>query len=282
MTKKVLALLLACCTVFSLVFCSCSGGEKKFKILEEDFGAELYGIGFRNGDIALGNEVQKHLDDMIADGKMAEISKKWFGADIVLKDADYVEEHEASADDESLQKIKDKGYFIVGLDDSFPPMGYRDENNEIVGFDIDLAKEVAKRMGVEVRFQPIDWNSKELELDGGKIDMIWNGMTITDERVAAMYFAKPYLANTQVVIVPVDSPIQTKADLAGKKISIQEGSSAVDAVTADDIYEQIGELVYFGNNQEAYSDLKIGRVDAFVVDRVAGSYILKTDGTLAE
>ncbi|MBE6886662.1 MAG: amino acid ABC transporter substrate-binding protein [Oscillospiraceae bacterium] len=213
---------------------------------------------------------------------MAEISKKWFGADIVLKDADYVEEHEASADDESLQKIKDKGYFIVGLDDSFPPMGYRDENNEIVGFDIDLAKEVAKRMGVEVRFQPIDWNSKELELDGGKIDMIWNGMTITDERVAAMYFAKPYLANTQVVIVPVDSPIQTKADLAGKKISIQEGSSAVDAVTADDIYEQIGELVYFGNNQEAYSDLKIGRVDAFVVDRVAGSYILKTDGTLAE
>ena len=84
--------------------------------------------------------------------------------------------------DTSLDDVKKAGKFIVGLDDSFPPMGFRDEAGNIVGFDIDLAKEVAKRLDVEVEFKPIDWNSKELELKNKKIDMIWNGLTITEER----------------------------------------------------------------------------------------------------
>ena len=89
---------------------------------------------------------------------------------------------------------------IVGLDDSFPPMGFRDDKNEIVGFDVDMAKEAGKRMGYkEVKLQPIDWDSKELELQGGNIDVIWNGLTITDERKENMLFSKPYLANSQDV-----------------------------------------------------------------------------------
>ena len=84
---------------------------------------------------------------------------------------------------------------VIGLDDQFPPMGFRDENNEIVGFDIDLAKAAAEKMGVEVEFQPIDWDSKELELSSDKIQLIWNGFSITDERLEAMEFTKPYLNN---------------------------------------------------------------------------------------
>ena len=95
--------------------------------------------------------------------------------------------------DQSLKKVLDKGKFVLGLDDSFPPMGYRNEKNEIVGFDVDLAKEVTKRLGVELVLQPIDWNAKEQELNTGKIDCIWNGFTITEERKKNLNFSDPYL-----------------------------------------------------------------------------------------
>mgnify|MGYP003332953281 CR=1 FL=1 len=85
----------------------------------------------------------------------------------------------------AVEALKARGTFVLGLDDSFPPLGYRDDNNEIVGYDIDLAKEVAKRLGVEFKAQPIDWDAKEMELETGKIDCIWNGFTITEERIVS-------------------------------------------------------------------------------------------------
>ena len=122
-----------------------------------------------------------------------------------------------SAGDDSLSFIQDKGTFVLGLDDSFPPMGFRDSDGEIAGFDIDLAAEVCKRMGVELVLQPIDWDSKILDLNSGDIDVIWNGLTITDERKEKISFSKPYLANRQIVIVKAGSGINRKADLAGRK-----------------------------------------------------------------
>jgi ABC-type amino acid transport substrate-binding protein len=251
--------------------------QKNFVVLEDYFAEEEYGIGFRNTDIALGLEVQKHLDEMYEDGTLIEISKKWFGKDTYLKDSDFIEESQAPEGDDSLDKILDKGKLIVGLDDSFPPMGFRDDKNNIVGYDIDLAKEVAKRMDVELVLQPIDWDSKELELQSGKIDCIWNGMTITEERVEAMYFVKPYIANRQIVIVGENSDIKTKADLNGKKIGLQKGSSALNAVKADDVYSKIGEIIEYQNNVDAFNDLKVGRIDALVVDEVAGIYMIEKD-----
>ncbi len=251
--------------------------QKNFVVLEDYFAEEEYGIGFRNTDIALGLEVQKHLDEMYEDGTLVEISMKWFGKDTYLKDADFIEESQAPEGDDSLEKILEKGKLIVGLDDSFPPMGFRDEKNNIVGYDIDLAKEVAKRMGVELVLQPIDWDSKELELQSGKIDCIWNGMTITEERVEAMYFVKPYIANRQIVIVGENSDIKTKADLTGKKIGLQKGSSALNAVKADDVYSKIGQIIEYQNNVDAFNDLKVGRIDALVVDEVAGRYMIEKD-----
>ncbi len=137
-----------------------AGGAKKYVVLEDTLTEEQYGVGFRNEDIAFGLEVQKALDEIFADGTGLELSQKWFGTDTLLKDPAYIEEDVAPGGDDSWEKIKEKGKIIVGLDDSYPPMGFRDENGELVGYDIDLAKEAAKRLGVEIEFQPIDWDSQ--------------------------------------------------------------------------------------------------------------------------
>ncbi len=259
------------------LFAGCSGETDKYVVLEDNFGAEEYAIGFRKTDNAFALKVQEILDGMIADGTAGEIAKKWFGEDNLLRDVDFPAPIEDIGDD-SLQKILDKGYMVLGLDENFPPMGYRNESGTIVGFDIDLATEVAERLGVELQIQPIDWNAKEMELNDGKIDMIWNGMSLTPARIEAMNMSKPYIANRQIIIVNEKSGIKTKADLAGKLVAAQAGSSAVDAMQADaETFASFEELVQFDNNNAAYLDLKAGRVDAFVVDEVVGKYMISQD-----
>ena len=131
-----------------------------------------------------------------------------------------------NAKQNSLEKITSKGTFILGLDDSFPPMGFRNENNEIVGFDIDVAKEVCKRLNVELVIQPISWNAKEQELNSGNVDCIWNGMSITEERKQAMLLSDSYMKNRMVFITKQDSNLKTLEDLKNKKVGVQSGSSA--------------------------------------------------------
>ena len=153
-------------------------------------------------------------------------------------------------------------------------MGYREQGtNEIIGFDIDLAKEVASRLDVEVEFQPVIWDTIIEELNGGNIDVIWNGLTITPERQEKITFSDPYLDNAQIIVVQKGSPLKTKADLAGKTIGLQGGSSAMNAVKSDAAtYETLGEVVEFGSNDEALLDLAAGRLDAVVVDVIVGRY----------
>ena len=178
----------------------------------------------------------------------------------------------ASAKDESLKKVMDKKTLVLGLDDSFPPMGFRDENNEIVGYDIDLAKEVAKRIGVELVCQPIDWNAKEQELNTGKIDCIWNGFTMTAEREQAMTFTKPYLKNAQVLVVRADSPVTALADLKGKSVGLQAGSSAANALdAAADLKAGLKGVVEFKDNLTALMDLEAKGVDAVVMDLIVAN-----------
>lgn len=184
------------------------------------------------------------------------------------------DEVQASADVEVPQL---EGTITVGLDDEFPPMGFRDDNNEITGFDIDLAKAAAEKMGCEIEFQPIDWDTKELELETGNIDLIWNGLSMTDERMEAMEFTKPYLENKQIIIVKNDSEIQAKEDLAGKNIGVQAGSSALDAVEADDMAAELGDISTYDTNILAFTDLDIERVDAVVADEVVARYYLATN-----
>lgn len=275
--KKFVALMLAVFAVMTLLVSCGEKADVTYVVLDDNFGAEEYAIGMRKDDYAFAAKIQEILDEMAEDGSAGAIAEKWFGrADAFLTGKEFPREMKTVEGDESLQYIMDKGTLVLGLDESFPPMGFRDsETGEIIGFDIDLAKEVAKRLGVELVLQPIDWDAKELELNGKKIDLIWNGMSVTDERIENMFLSKPYVANAQVIIVPSNSKIKTKADLAGKKIALQKGSSALDAVKADtEVYNSLGEVIEYAENLAAYLDLKAGRVDAFVVDRVVGEYII--------
>ncbi|MDR3312010.1 MAG: amino acid ABC transporter substrate-binding protein [Spirochaetaceae bacterium] len=172
----------------------------------------------------------------------------------------------ASAD-KSLEQILAKKRFIMGLDDSFPPMGFRNEKGEIVGYDVDLAREVCRRLGVELVLQPIDWNAKEQELNTGEIDCIWNGFTITDERKQALTFTPPYLKNAQVVVVRSTSAYQKLGDLAGKWVGVQAGSSAQDALDdAAAFRASLKGVIEFKENLTALMDLETGGVDAVVMD----------------
>ncbi len=179
----------------------------------------------------------------------------------------------------SKKKVEEKNTFVLGLDDSFPPLGFRDENNNIVGYDIDLAKEVAKRMNKELVCQPIDWAAKEQELNTKKIDCIWNGFTMTKERQEAMAFTKPYLDNAQVVVVRADSGIKTLSGLAGKVIGVQSGSSAEDALNEnEDFKKSLKSIVEFKDNITALNDLEIKNVDGVVMDLVVANYSIKQTG----
>jgi polar amino acid transport system substrate-binding protein len=186
---------------------------------------------------------------------------------------------DAFAADASLEKVKQKGQLVLGLDDSFPPMGFRNDDNQIVGYDIDLAQEVAKRLGVKLVPQPIDWNAKEQELNTGKIDCIWNGFTITEERKKAIAFTKPYLRNAQVVVVKKASGHATLASLKGKTVGLQAGSSAADALAAATAFKaSLKDVVEFKDNLTALMDLEVRGVDGVVMDLIVANDNIKRSG----
>lgn len=182
---------------------------------------------------------------------------------------------------EATTETLSKDVLIVGLDDAFPPMGYRDENGEIVGFDIDLANALGEKIGKEIEFQTIDWNMKEAELNAGNIDFIWNGYSISDERKAQVDFSVPYLKNKQIIITLAESGINTKADLAGKTVGAQSGSTAVDAVEDEpEVLETFkdGKVVTYETNNDVLMDLEAGRIDAVVADEILVRYYISKKG----
>lgn len=190
-----------------------------------------------------------------------------------------VAEEVAEETDTSLTDLEARGVFVLGLDASFPPMGFKDEDNNIVGYDIDLASEVAKRLGVEFRAQPISWDAKENELTTGQIDCIWNGFTITEDRQEALTMSFPYLDNEQVLVVKADSSIKTLEDAAGASIGVQKGSSAQEAIDSNESFkDSLGQVVYYEENVTALNDLLLGGVDGVVMDSVVASYDIKNSG----
>lgn len=172
------------------------------------------------------------------------------------------------------EEIEDRGYFIVGLDDTFAPMGFRDNSGNLIGFDVDLAKEVSRRLGVEVRFQPIEWDAKVLELNSGTIDMIWNGLTITESRLEEMSFSTPYLSNSQIIMVKAGSTIETMNDLVGKTVGVQISSASDDAVSASSIFTDLGGYERYDTFNLALVELSNGTIDAVVIDEIMGRYII--------
>ena len=188
-----------------------------------------------------------------------------------------------SKEDTSLTDVQAAGHFTLGLDADFAPMGFTDDNGEIVGFDIDLAKAVGEKMGVDVEVKPIDWDSKDMELSSGKIDVIWNGFSITDERRQEVLFSNPYLSTKQSIVVKKGSDITKKADLADKKIALQDGSTSEDALKADTAtYESVGDdnISRFKENSQVLMEVDSGRADAAVIDEVFVRYYLQKENLL--
>ncbi len=178
--------------------------------------------------------------------------------------------------DTSLEYVMGKKKLVLGLDASFPPMGFKDEDNNIIGFDIDLAKEVCKRMNIELQLQPIDWDSKEMELDNKNIDCIWNGLSYSADRDKAMTLSQSYMGNTQVGVVLADSSINSLKDLEGKTVAVQSGSTASEAMEAQaDLVKSLKDLLKIDDNVQAMMDLEIGGSDAVVMDEVVARYYME-------
>ena len=166
---------------------------------------------------------------------------------------------------------------VVGFDAEYPPYGYMDENGEYVGFDLDLAAEVCKRNGWELVKTPIDWDAKDMELNGGSIDCIWNGFTMNG-REDDYTFSDPYVDNSQVIIVKTDSGITDLAGLSGKTVLVQADSAALAALEGDDLKDvtaTFAELTQVAAYNSALMTLESGAADAVALDAVVANYYIQ-------
>lgn len=181
-------------------------------------------------------------------------------------------ESQAEETTEEEAKTTDGGTLIVGFDQDFPPMGFVGDDGEYTGFDLELAQEVAKRLGLEYKAQPIAWDSKDMELESGNIDCIWNGFTMTG-REDDYTWTEPYMANQQVFVVANDSDINSQADLAGKIVEVQADSSAEAALKeAPELTATFKELLTTADYNTAFMDLEQGAVDAIAMDVIVAGY----------
>ena len=185
-------------------------------------------------------------------------------------------EDTTAADDTSTEAAKTAadagGTLIVGFDQDFPPMGFIGNDGEFTGFDLELAQEVAKRLGLEYKPQPIAWDAKDMELEAGNIDCIWNGFTMTG-REDDYAWTEAYMANTQVFVVAKDSGIASQADLAGKVVECQVDSSADAALKeVPDLTATFKDLLTTADYNTAFMDLEQGAVDAIAMDVIVAGY----------
>ena len=173
--------------------------------------------------------------------------------------------------------------FTVGFDAEFPPYGYQDDNGEYVGFDLDLAAEVCKRNDWTLEKQPINWDSKDMELDAGTIDCIWNGFTMTG-RESEYTWTCAYIDNSQVFVVKADSGITTQADLAGKDVGVQADSSALAALEdeeeggAAELAKTFASLTQYGDYNTGFMELETGVIDALAMDIGVAQYQISSRG----
>jgi polar amino acid transport system substrate-binding protein len=171
------------------------------------------------------------------------------------------------------ERIQDENKIVIGLDDTFPPMGYREEGtNDLIGFDIDMGAEMANRMGVEFEWLPTEWKGVTGSLNAKKFDAIINGMSITDERLEVIDVSIPYISAGIGAVVTLDSEIDSLEGLETLKVGTQTGSSGAEACLELG-YENI---TYYDQYPNAFQDLSIGRVDVVVVDATTAAHFIDT------
>lgn len=174
------------------------------------------------------------------------------------------------------QTIQEKKQVVIGVDDTFVPMGFRNDQDQLVGFDIDVARAVFGSMGIHPVFQTIDWSMKETELANHKIDVIWNGYTETAERAKKVRFSQRYLENRQVLVTRKSDKISSLADMKGKVLAVQEGSSGADVLKAEPkkLLDKVRTYYTYSSYTEAFLDLQAGRVQGVLLDGVFAEYFI--------
>ena len=280
--KKIVCAALA--LVMLLGLCACGNkkddGPVTFVMLDEPLSTEQYGIAFKKGNTGLAEKVKATLDEMLSDGTFAEITAKWELSDMSCYEQASVKNPEGAGENPDADG---RTTLTVGFDAEYPPYGYKDESGAYVGYDLDLAAEVCSRLGWELIPQPIDWDSKDMELDAGNIDVIWNGMTMTG-RESEYTWVGPYVDNSIVFVITDKSGISSKADLAGKTVITQSGSSALTALTDDPgdgsndenlaLTASFKKLEQIADYNTAFMNLETGVVDAVAVDIGVANYQL--------
>ena len=276
--KKYLALLLALCMIF--VLCACGAEEaveevasetgeaaEGYVMLSEPISTEQYGIAFKQGNEELRDAVLAGVYKLFADGTMQEIAAKpdYNLADMICLDEKDAVEFDMDA---ASEEMKARTTLTVGFDAEYPPYGYKDEKTgEYTGFDLEMAEEVCKMYGWELKKQPIDWDSKDMELNSGSIDCIWNGMTMTG-RESEYTWSDAYIDNSIVVLTRADTGIESLEDLEGKTVVTQAGSSALTALTDEDARADLAETFESLEQTPDYNSAMLG-LDSGLYDAVA-------------
>ena len=184
----------------------------------------------------------------------------------------------SSKSDDSWKNVKSAGTLVLGLDKSFPPMGFVDtETGNITGFDVELAGEACKKLGVKLKTQPIDWQNKTAELNNGNVDCLWNGFSITEERKKTFTLSGPYMKNNQIILIKSGSGYKGLKSLAGKVIGVQTDSSAETAINSGEnagFKKSLKNIVKIDDYSKAVMEMQNGTIDAIAIDEVVARYYL--------
>jgi ABC-type amino acid transport substrate-binding protein len=262
---------------------ACGKKDVGFKITSVKLTNEPIGVCIKKGDIALKTKIDEAIVTLQENGTMKSLSEEWLLGDYVSNIEEEIvgfEEAQGQSDNNDaveIVDINDMSVLRVGLNDTYAPMEYRNEDVELVGFDVDFAKELAKELGVKVEFTSIAWEGIFAGLNSNKYDVIISGTSITPQRLQNFEFSIPYVANGQVIVVQEgNDSIKTIEDLAGKKVGVQLETTADTAATKrlETVTEENKfEIIRYDDIISTFSDLKLGRLDAIIVDNaVAVNY----------
>ncbi len=273
--KKIIALILALATLFCFAGCGKKKANVKLTIINEELGAENYGIAFRSEDKEVCKYIDAAVQELVKNGKYAEIAEKYPDIidNLLFLNGDSKYEFDKTVD---LTKAK-KRTFTMGIDPEYKPFSYLDDNGEYAGFDVEVCKAACDILGWDFNVFGVNWDQKLIQLDAKECDCVWSGMTILDSMKKAGYnISAPYYYNTQVLVVAEDSGIESSKDLEGKIVAVQLGTSGETLLNDDlkELKDTFQELVTCESFMKCFTELEGNAVDAVFIDYpVAKNYI---------
>lgn len=276
--KRFIAIVLAAIMIFAVS--GCGKSEAKLKIINEELGAEEYGIAFRSGDEEVCHYIDSAVQELVKSGKYQEIASKDEYKDIV-DNLIFLNETNTQLDYSVDISTAPKRKFTMGIDPEYNPFSYMGDDGNYTGFDVEICKAACELLGWEFEIFGVNWDNKLIQLDNKECDCIWSGMTILESMKDAGYIiSTPYYYNTQVVVVKDGEGIEASKDLKGKIVAVQLGTSGESLLNEDlkDLKKTFQELVTCDSFLKCFTELESGAVDAVFIDYpVAKSYISKKE-----